>query len=210
MILVIGNKQYSSWSLRPWLMMKHFGIPFEEKLVPLDLPTTHGEILNFSPSGKVPALIDGKITVWESLAIAEYLNEKFPAKQMWPQNPEARAMARAVANEMHGGFQNMRNHMPHDLKKKLTTFDASPAQADIQRVKEIWTNCLTKFGGPFLFGEFSIADAMYAPVVNRFVSYAIPLDGVVAQYVKAMRTLPAHAEWIDQGEKETLRMPRYE
>ncbi len=210
MILVIGNRQYSSWSLRPWLLMKHFNIPFEEKLIPLDLPTTREEIRQFSPSGKVPALIDGEITVWESLAIAEYLNEKFPEKQMWPKDHRARAMARSIANEMHGGFQNMRNHMPHDLKKKLAVFDLGPAKEDVHRVKEIWKKCLNEFQGPFLFGDFSIADALYAPVVNRFVSYAVPVEGVVEKYVKTIRQLPAHALWIDQGEKETLRMMRYE
>lgn len=210
MQLIIGNKQYSSWSLRPWLVLRHFGIAFDETLIPLDQPETSSQIHRYSPSGKVPALRDGTVTVWESLAIAEYLNEKYPEKQMWPRDAGRRAWARSIANEMHGGFLTMRNHMPHDLKKKLTAFDWSPAKADIERVKEIWTECLRYSGGPFLFTSFSIADAMFAPVVNRFVTYGVPCEPPVQKYIDAIRALPAHREWIIAAEAETLRVLRYE
>jgi glutathione S-transferase len=207
-LLVIGNKRLSSWSLRPWLILKHFGIPFEEKLIPLDQENTTAEIKKYSPTGKVPTLVDDKILVWDSLAIAEYLNDKFPEKQMWPKDVAARALARAVSNEMHSGFQNMRTHMSHDLQKELKNFDHSPAQKDIDRVKEIWADCLKKSGGPYLFGkEFTIADAMYAPVVNRFVSYGVPTDGVIKTYVNTIRNLPAHAEWIKEGLAEAYLAP---
>lgn len=209
MLLVVGNKRYSSWSLRPWVLMKHFQIPFEEKLIPLDQPQTTSEILKYSPSAKVPALIDGDINIWESLAIAEYLNDKYPEKNMWPADIKQRATARTISNEMHAGFQTMRNHMPHDLKKQLTNFDYGPAKADIERIKKIWGDCLTKSGGPFLFGNFSIADAMYAPVVNRFVTYGVLLEPDIAQYVETLRALPAHQEWIQQGLAENMIMARY-
>jgi glutathione S-transferase len=207
MLLVIGNKRLSSWSLRPWLVLKHFGVPFEEKLIYLDQPTTSAEILKYSPTAKVPALNDGPITVWDSLAICEYVNEKFPNMQMWPKDPAARAWARSISAEMHSGFGVMRQVMSHDLQKQNTSFVSHEAQKDIDRVKEIWTSCLKKSGGPFLFGSFSIADAMYAPVVNRFVSYAVPTEGTVSAYVKAMRELPAHQEWIREGLKETVEAP---
>ena len=210
MLLVIGNKRYSSWSLRPWLVLKHYALPFEEKLIPLDRPETSSEILRYSPSSKVPALIDGNLTVWESLAICEYLNDKFPEKHMWPRGIEQRALARAVSNEMHGGFQKMRELMPHDLQKELRDFGYSDAQADITRIFQIWRQCLDRSGGPFLFGDFSIADAMYAPVANRFVSYGVRCDTDIEKYVRSNRAVPAHRQWIAEGNAETLRMPRYE
>lgn len=208
MTLVIGNKRSSSWSLRPWLLLKHFGIEFEEKLIPLDQPQSKSEILRHSPSGKLPTLIDGSLTIWESLAIAEYLNEKFPEKSMWPRDPQGRAIARAVANEMHGGFQNLRTRMPHDLNSHYPGFDWQPARVDINRVQDIWRQCLTRSGGPFLFGPFSIADAMYAPVVNRFVTYDVPV-GDLQTYVHQVRELPAHVEWIQEAKAETFTMPAY-
>jgi glutathione S-transferase len=210
MILVVGNKRFSSWSLRPWILMKHFDIAFEERLIPLDQETTSAEIARYSPSGKVPALIDGDITIWESLAIAEYLNEKFPNKQMWPADRRQRAWARAISNEMHAGFQTMREHLPHDLQKRLKTFDWSVARVDIERVQQIWAQCLRDSKGPFLFGEFSIADAMYAPVANRFVSYGVPVEGEVAVYVDRIRSLAAHKLWIDDGVVEKLLAPKHE
>lgn len=209
MMLVIGNKRYSSWSLRPWVAMKHFAIPFQEKLIALDQAQSAQEIIKYSPSGKVPALIDGGLVVWESLSIMEYLNDKFPEKKMWPQDPKTRAWARSIANEMHASFTSMRNHMPHDLHKKLTSFDHSKAKEDIDRVQKIWRQCLDMSSGPFLFGEFCIADAMYAPVVNRFVSYAVPVEGAIKLYVDAVRELPAHKQWINDALKEQLVMPRY-
>lgn len=202
MLLVIGDKRLSSWSLRPWLVMKHFGIPFEEKLIRLDQPDTTDEILKFSPTAKVPLLVDERISIWESLAICEYLNEKYPEKQMWPRAPHFRAQARAISSEMHAGFATLRKLLPHDLKKNLTNFDSSPAQADIQRIFEIWSQALSLSGGPFLYGSFSIADAMYAPVVNRFVNYGVKVPANLTGYITTIRNLPAHKEWIEAGLKE--------
>ena len=210
MKLIIGNKRYSSWSLRPWLVAKHFGIPFEEILIGLDQTKTAEQIAKYSPSGKVPALIDGNMIVWDSLAICEYLNDKFPEKRMWPQDLKKRAWARAVSAEMHSGFQTMREKLSHDIQKQLRDFDWTVAANDIKRVKQIWTECMQKFGGPFLFGEFSIADAMYAPVCNRFVTYGVPMEKEVAAYVERNRALPAHKEWINAALVEDLRVPRYE
>ncbi len=206
-MLVIGNKRYSSWSLRPWVLMKHFDIPFEEKLIALDQPDTEQKILKYSPSKKVPALVDVDITVWESMAIMEYLNEKYPQKQMWPADTKKRALARSVANEMHSGFSAMRNIMSHDLQKTVPGFDYSAALTDVNRVMDIWRECLQQSGGPFLFGSFSIADAMYAPVVNRFITYDVKFDTDCAKYIIAMRELPAHKAWIEAGLAEKLVAP---
>jgi glutathione S-transferase len=209
--LVIGNKRFSSWSLRPWLVLTQFGIPFEEVLIYLDQPTTKQDILKYSPSAKVPALVVGDHVIWDSLAICEYLNDQFPEKKMWPSDPMTRAHARSVSAEMHSSFQKMREVMPHNLQLTQTQFVSHAALNDIARVKEIWMTCLAKSNGPFLFGDFSIADAMYAPVVNRFVSYAAPIDAVkeiaVANYIKTIRELPSHQQWIQAGLKETVSAP---
>lgn len=207
MLLLIGNKKLSSWSLRPWLVMKYFGISFEEKLIPLDQPGTTQQILQYSPSGRVPCLIDDRLAIWDSLAICEYLSEKFPEKKMWPSVREQRAWAHSIACEMHSGFQTMREHLSHDLQRELKTFDWQVAEDDIKRVKKIWSECLEKLGGPFLFGEFTIADAMYAPVVNRFLSYAVPVEKNIEGYVSLVRSLPAHQEWIVAARAETYRTP---
>jgi glutathione S-transferase len=204
MKLIIGNKKLSSWSLRPWLLMTHFGIPFEEILIPLDKRETRESILQYSPSAKVPALIDGDLIIWESLAIAEYIAEKFPEKKMWPGDMAQRARARAISSEMAASFQTMRTLMPHDLSLEHKTFDSSKAEGDITRVKSIWTECLGRHKGRFLFGDFSIADAMFAPVVNRFISYAVPMEGPVATYARTMRALPAHQAWIKAGLTENF------
>lgn len=204
MLLLIGDKNLSSWSLRPWLALTQFEIPFEEKLIYLDKPNTTEEILKYSPSAKVPALKVGEQVIWDSLAICEYLNDKYPEKQMWPKDIQTRAWARSVSAEMHSSFTTMRKVMPHNLKKQNKTFESNEALPDIKRVKEIWTDCLKKSGGPFLFGKFSIADAMYAPVVNRFVTYAVPVDEPeVAKYIKTIRELPSHQKWIQAGLKES-------
>jgi glutathione S-transferase len=207
MKLIIGNKRLSSWSLRPWLIMKHFNIHFAEILIPLDQAETREQILKYSPSGKVPALVEGSLHIHDSLAIAEYLNEKFPEKQMWPKDANWRAQARAISCEMHSGFSDMRRILSHDLQKELKDFDYSQAQADIDRVQQIWKECLKKSKGPFLFGDFSIADAMYAPVVNRFISYGVKYDSELDAYIKNIRNLPAHQEWITAGMKETYLAP---
>ncbi len=211
MLLIIGNKRYSSWSLRPWLVLQQFGIPFEEKMIYLDQINTTQEILKYSPTAKVPALVVDGQTIWDSLAICEYLNDKFPEKQMWPKDIWQRARARSVSAEMHSGFQTMREIMSHNLQMNHKTFLSQAAVGDIARVKEIWSDCLAKSGGPFLFGSFSIADAMYAPVVNRFISYAVPIDAtkepLIARYLKFIRELPAHQKWIEAGMKESVAAP---
>lgn len=195
MKLIIGNKTVSSWSLRPWVLMKHFEIPFEEILVKLDLPDTTQNILKYSPTGKVPALIDGDFHVWESVAIMEYLNEKFPLKNMYPKDLKDRAIARALSMEMHAGFGTMRDLLSFNAKKRHQNFDYSPARKDIDRVKAIWTEQLKKSGGPFLFGSFGIVDAMYAPVVGRFQTYGVPVEGLVKDYYEAILDLSAMKEW---------------
>jgi glutathione S-transferase len=211
MKLVIGNKRLSSWSLRPWLVLQHFAIPFEEILIPLDQPQTDAEIARYSPGGKVPALVDGSLTVWDSLAICEYLNDLHPDRGLWPSSLRDRALARSVSAEMHSGFQVMRERMSHDLQLTQKSFVSHEAREDIERVKEIWTTCLQRSGGPFLFGSFSIADAMYAPVVNRFLSYAVPVDPAsepeVAAYLRSIRELPAHQKWIEAAVRETYETP---
>jgi glutathione S-transferase len=212
LILVLGNKNYSSWSLRPWLVLKHVGVPFEEKVIPLDQPQTGAEIARFSPSGRVPVLLDGETRVWDSLAIAEYLNERFPQAQLWPADATARAAARAVSAEMHSGFTALREAMPMKFNESLHVEQTPPVQKDIQRIKAVWAECRERFGkgGPFLFGAYSIADAMYGPVVSRFQTYGVALDGPAGAYAQHVWKLPAMQEWLAGARAETLRMARYD
>jgi glutathione S-transferase len=205
LFLLIGNRKYSSWSLRAWLALKQSGIAFEEKLVPLDEPDTRQRILAFSPSGKVPFLRHGAIEAWESLAICEYLNEAFPAARLWPTDAAARAHARAVSNEMHAGFAELRYNLPMDLSRDLSTKSrADRVAGQIARIQEIWTGCRRRFGaeGPFLFGRFSIADCMYAPMVTRFRTYGVALEPVPEAYAAAMMSLPAMQDWIAAAKAE--------
>ena len=202
MKLIIGNKTYSSWSLRPWLLMSYFELKFEEVLVRLDQPGTQAEILKFSPSGKVPALIDGEIKIWDSLAIMEYLNEKFPEKKMYPEDQAVRALARSVTSEMHSGFPGLRQHLSFHVKRKYDYFDVAPALTDIRRIRTIWSECLTRSGGPFLFGKFSIADAMFAPVVCRFNTYGVANSGVIRDYCESIMNLPALQQWYLDAQNE--------
>lgn len=212
MILAIGNKNFSSWSLRPWVLMKHFGLSFEEVLIPLDMPETSAQIARHSPSGRIPALHDGSCDVWESLAIMEYLAEKNPGRGFWPVNERARAFARSVSNEMHSGFATLRQTCPMKVKERFKDFNWSPAHADVKRVLQIWRECRREFGagGPFLFGSFTIADAMYAPVVFRFRTYDIPVGEDLNSYMEAMLTHPAMKEWDQAAQKEKLDMARYQ
>jgi glutathione S-transferase len=208
--LVIGNKTYSSWSLRPWLALKATGEPFEEVLVPLDQPDTQSRIREYSPTGKVPLLIHGAVRVWESLAICEYLADRFPAAKLWPADPAVRAHARAVSTEMHGGFPELRRNMPMDLSHSWPQRDRSAhCQPDIRRVTEIWRDCRERFGkagahgkGDFLFGGFTIADAMYAPVTTRFTTYGVKLDPESMRYIEAVAAHPAMREWIAAARQE--------
>jgi len=203
--LLIGNKKYSSWSLRPWLALKQAAIAFEERLVPLDQPDTGERILAFSPSGRVPFLRHGAVEVWESLAICEYLNEAFPGAGLWPREKAARAHARSISNEMHAGFAELRHNLPMDVSRDLTTKSrAARVAGDIARIEQIWTRARERYGseGPFLFGRFSIADCMYAPVVTRFRTYGVALGSVAAAYVAAILNLPAMQEWIEAAKRE--------
>lgn len=195
--LVIANKCYSSWSLRPWLLLKQLGVAFDEITIPLDLPDTKEKVLRHSPAGKVPILIDGDVTVWESIAIMEYVGDAL-GRPAWPQDPGARAMARSVAAEMHAGFQGLRNACPMNLGKKYARRDRGEAVArDVARFSEIVRQARERFGagGPFLFGRFSAADAMYAPLATRLDTYSIELDATTQGYVNTILSLPAFQEW---------------
>ncbi|MGE5476119.1 MAG: glutathione S-transferase family protein [Bacteroidales bacterium] len=198
MTLVIGTKRYSSWSLRPWLAARMAGVEFDEVLVTLRQPDTKAEILKHSPSGKVPCLLTGTQAIWDSLAICEYLAELHPT--LWPEGREARAVARSVSAEMHAGFPNLRNTCSMDMCA-VTPLAEVPAevQAEIDRICALWNDCRARFGakagGPFLFGRFSVADAMYAPVVSRFTTFAIALDPVAQAYCDAIWSLPPMQEW---------------
>ena len=196
--LVIANKLYSSWSLRPWLLLRQLGIPFEEIVVPLDTPEFRAEVAKHSPAGKVPVLVEGDVAVWESLAIMDHVGESFDDAEVWPRDPHARAMARSVAAEMHAGFQALRKACPMNLGKRFAAKDRGPeVQRNIDRITAIFREARGRFGsgGPFLFGAFSAADAMYAPICTRLDTYSIPLDPVSQEYVGTMLALPAFQEW---------------
>lgn len=212
--LTIGDKNLSSWSLRPWFLLKQSGIGFAEQNIRLDQPETGKILKEVSPSGLVPFLThhadNGDIKVWDSLAIAEYVNELYPEKQLWPAAPAARAFARAVSAEMHSGFSAMRNVWPMQfLRSDLKHLTTGGVQRDIDRIAAIWRECRTTFGanagagGDFLFGSFSIADAMYTPVVSRFLTYGpLDLNAEAAAYIETIRALPAFKEWGDGAAAE--------
>ncbi|MFN6514751.1 MAG: glutathione S-transferase family protein [Nostoc sp. CreGUA01] len=211
--LVIGNKNYSSWSLRPWLAMKQFDLEFDEIRIPLYGSDSSSQTRQYSPSGKVPALLHDTLTVWDSLAICEYLAETFPTLQWWPQDKTARAFARSITAEMHSGFQNLRQNMPMNCRTKYPGKGlASGVQEDIDRITSIWQQSRQKFGnaGNFLFGNFTIADAFFAPVVLRFVAYDVQLDAISQDYVEAVLALKAMQEWINAAKSETEILPQYE
>jgi glutathione S-transferase len=203
--LIIGNKKYSSWSLRPWIAMSVAGIPFEERVIPFESEEFKRAVGGVSGTGKVPVLIDGDIRIWESLAILEYLAEKFPAAGLWPKDVAARAHARVVANEMHAGFQALRNHLPANFARRVIKRELTPpVLADVQRIEALWADCRARFGksGPFLFGSFCAADAMYAPVVVRFHTYDVDVGPQTRAYMAAIMALPALREWTAAGIKE--------
>ncbi|QCK87730.1 glutathione S-transferase family protein [Phreatobacter aquaticus] len=198
MKLLIGNKAYSSWSFRPWILMRHLGLPFEEEVVALYQPDTAERVRRFSKAGKLPVLVDGDIVVWESLAIIDYLADRFPDRPVWPAERAARAHARSASTEMHAGFQALRNRCGMNMRRMPKAIAlADDVKADIARIVTLWTEARERFGagGPFLYGAFSAADAMYAPVVNRFHAYAIDVPPVVAAYMTAMMALPAWQDW---------------
>ncbi|MEC9342968.1 MAG: glutathione S-transferase family protein, partial [Pseudomonadota bacterium] len=196
MRLHIANKNYSSWSFRPWIAMKQAGIDFEEQLTPFDDETGNPKFREFSPTGKVPVLVDGSVTVWESLAILEYLHDRFPEAGLWPDDVEDRARARACASEMHGGFSALRSTCHMNMRRRIGAIEVGEAvHRDVARVEELWEGCLQRSGGPFLFGTFTNADAMYAPVVNRLEVYALSRHPAVIAYSRAIKALPAWSEW---------------
>jgi glutathione S-transferase len=209
--LVIGNKNYSSWSLRPWLAMKQAGVAFNETSIVLNRPDSTEKILRYSPSGRVPCLIDGELTVFDSLAICEYINEKLIEKDnsgsLWPRDAKARARARSVTAEMHSGFAALRTHMPMDIRSRKSdkgkaALERSDVAADVARIQSVWNECLEQ-GGPMLFGSFSIADAFYAPVVTRFTTYGVKLSPLLAAYSENILALPAMQQWIAAAKAET-------
>jgi glutathione S-transferase len=209
--LHIGNKSYSSWSLRPWLAMAQAGIPFEERVIPLDQPGTAADIAAVSGAGRVPVLEDGGLTVWDSLAICEYLAERLPEKRLWPGEAAARAVARSVVAEMHSGFTAIRTACPFKVRETIAFAPTPEVQADVRRLTAIWEDCRRRFGagGPFLFGAFTIADAYYAPVVSRFRTYGLPLAGAAATWADAVWSLPAYERWRQGAAAETWSMARY-
>jgi glutathione S-transferase len=211
--LVVGNKNYSSWSMRPWLVLRQAGIPFEEVYIPLYRPDSAAALAKWSPSGKVPALSDGDIRVWDSLAICEYLAERFPEKQLWPADAAARAVARSVSAEMHSGFSALREHMSMNIRARRPGKGRTAGSlADVGRILAIWTDCRARFGqgGDFLFGRFCIADAMYAPVVLRFQTYGVALEGAAKAYAEAILALPAVKAWVADALVEAERIEMYE
>jgi glutathione S-transferase len=212
--LIIGNKNYSSWSLRAWLVLKQAGIQFEEIRIPLDTPQTREQLLHHSPTGKVPALRHGEQVLWESIAIAEYIAEyvaeQFPDRQLWPQDPTARAIARCVSAEMHAGFSALRQQLPMDCRARRVWNGTNPdAQADIARILALWQDCRQQWGqaGDFLFGPFTIADAMYAPVVSRFVTYGVPMTAIAQAYTQAIWQFPLMQDWLQAAAAETETLP---
>ncbi|MBS0490489.1 glutathione S-transferase family protein [Phenylobacterium sp. NIBR 498073] len=211
MELVVGTKRWSTWSLRPWLALKHTGATFTETLVGLrqDEGRTEAAILPHSPSGLVPVLKDGGLTVWDSLAICEYLAEKFPAAKLWPDDPAMRAMARAAASEMHSGFQSLRGECPMALEAEPKVTSLSEAtQKNVRRIVALWSDLLGRSGGPFLAGEWSIADAFYTPVATRFRTYGVHLsdygdDGTCGAYATRLLATPEFREWEAAARAET-------
>lgn len=204
--LIIGNKNYSSWSFRPWIAMKVAGIAFDEELIPLGTPEFRSRLDAVSGTGKVPTLIDGETGLWESLAILEYLVEKFPDARLWPVNPAARAHARAISSEMHAGFVPLRKACPMNMRRPVTRRDfEADVKANVARIDSMWSSCRKRYGGqggPFLFGAFGAADAMYAPVVSRFRTYGIDVSPTARAYMEAVMALPAWAEWTAAAMRE--------
>ncbi|MDE1969601.1 MAG: glutathione S-transferase [Alphaproteobacteria bacterium] len=211
--IYIGNKNYSSWSLRAWLMLKQAGVAFESEVIPLYAPGSKEKILRHSPSGKVPALRHGDVTVWDSLAIGEYLAEVFPKAQLWPAAPAARAYARSISAEMHSGFANLRRHLPMNMRRVVNPRPLTDeVKADVARIAALWRDCRQRFGagGAFLFGGFGIADAMYAPVVSRLRSYAVPIDADAAAYCDAIERHAPYREWFAAAKDEPTVLAEFE
>ncbi|MDR3452255.1 MAG: glutathione S-transferase family protein [Rhodoferax sp.] len=207
--LYIGNKNYSSWSMRPWVLLKQAGIPFQEVKVLFDSfdPGSNFKVTldGVTPAGKVPVLLDGDFAVWDTLAIAEYVAEKYPEKKLWPQDPRARARARSICAEMHSGFTALRGACGMNIEASLPHIgqliwrDKPAVRADVQRLVSMWSELLAQHGGPLLFGDFTIADAYFAPVCMRIKTYALPVPADIAAYVERVRALPGIKAWIDDA-----------
>jgi glutathione S-transferase len=211
--LVIGNRNYSSWSLRAWLALQATGLNHEEIVIPLGQAETEAEILRHSPTAKVPALTHGELLIWDSLAICEYLAELAPEAGLWPADPAARAVARSVTAEMHSGFVPLRKHMPMNLRASYPGAGREPGvEDDISRIAAIWEQCRRDYGrdGSLLFGRFTIADAFFAPVVSRFRTYGVSLEGEARRYMNAVWALPAMIEWADKARAEQWAVDRYD
>ncbi|WLS03643.1 glutathione S-transferase family protein [Shinella oryzae] len=196
LILYIGNKNYSSWSLRPWIAMEAAGVPFTDEVIPFDFPAGNPKFKAISPTGRVPVLHHGDVRVWESLAIIEYVAELFPDKGIWPKDAGARAEARAISMEMLSGFRALRNACPMNIRREPRAIALPDGVTDdVARIETIWKEALARSGGPFLFGAFSAADAMYAPVVNRFETYRLTQDDAVLAYIARVKAHPAWQKW---------------
>lgn len=210
--LVIGNRNYSSWSLRPWLALKLAGLSFTEQVIPLGMPDTADRIRRVSPSGKVPCLVHGDTVVWESLAICEYVADLAPKAGLWPTDPAARATARAISAEMHAGFAALRNHYPMNIRALKPTPPTPDCQADINRITALWRDARRRFAGhkPFLFGDAGIADCMFAPVVTRFTTYEPALDQDAKDYMAAVLSLPAMKDWVSAAKAEPWIHPKFD
>jgi glutathione S-transferase len=213
--IYVGNKNYASWSLRAWLALKATGASFEEVVIPILVPGSKETLLKYSPSGKVPALHHGDIVVWDSLAICGYLGDIFPEAGLWPADPAAKALARSISAEMHSSFQALRSQFPMNIRTRVSGREVSPeVQADVNRVMAIWRQCRNRFGekngGDFLFGHFTIADAMYAPVVTRFRTYGFDLERESDAYCSAIMALPAMQEWATAAGNEPMVINEYE
>lgn len=211
--LVIGNKNYSSWSMRAWLLLRQYRIEFEEVQIPLRQSDSLDRKLAYSPAGKVPILLDGNMRIWDSLAIVEHVAERFPEKTLWPADEEARALARSVSAEMHSGFANLRASMPLNCRARhLGVGRGTSVQEDIARICAIWRECRERYGtaGEFLFGKFTAADVMFAPVASRFQTYGVELDRVEAEYAQAILALPAVREWLKDAHKEPWSIAKFD
>lgn len=211
LILYVGNKNYSSWSFRPWIALEGAGVPFTDRVIPFDFASGNPQFRDLSPTGKVPVLHHGAVRVWESLAIIEYVAELFPEKGLWPQDAAARAEARSISMEMLSGFRAIRNACPMNIRRKPSAIDLPDGVTDdVARIETIWKDALARSGGPFLFGAFSAADAMYAPVVNRFEVYCLTTDETVLAYMARMKAHPAWRKWQAAAEAEPWIVPEDE
>ncbi|RMB02697.1 glutathione S-transferase family protein [Eilatimonas milleporae] len=211
--IVIGNKGYSSWSMRGWLAVAHTGLDFDEVMLPLDTPTFQERIGAFSPTRQVPVLLHGSLQVWDSLAIIDYCARLSPERYWWPEDPDAFATARSVAAEMHSGFKALRTYAPMNLHKSFDDLKVAPeVAADVERIETIWAECRRRFGegGPFLFGDFSAADMMFAPVVTRFVTYGIKMSKESLRYIAAVQSHPTIDRWYYEASQEKDRLTKYD